>query len=112
MKKMYERERTQLLQTLMNQSRIRIINAIQENPLNISQIANVVGLDRSTIVYHLGLLSKVGLVNEEFKPLKAAHSTGVMGRFFRINGEKLTLAVKLATAEITEITPEIAWPKK
>lgn len=112
MEKIPEGERTQILQTLMNQSRIGIINAIMKSPLNVSQISKIVRLDRSTVVYHLGLLSKVGLVKEEAKPIKPAHSTGVMGRFFCINGERLTLAVKLATNEITGITPELEWPKK
>jgi len=103
-------EESLLVQAVLNQSRIKIIEAILNNPLNVSQISKKVNLDRSTVVYHLGLLSKVGLVDEETKPVKTAHSTGVMGRYFSVNEDTLKQAVKLVNEQMTELTPE--WPQK
>jgi predicted transcriptional regulator len=105
MEKLGVQERNKLLQAVMNQSRIKILDAVLENSLNVSQIAGVVSLDRSTVVYHLGLLSKVGLVTEETKPVKPAHSSGVMGRYFTVNKRKLGIAVELITKQISEINP-------
>ncbi len=111
MEKLSGQERNKLLQAVMNQSRIKILDAVLDNSLNISQIAGVVSLDRSTVVYHLGLLSKVGLVKEETKPVKPTRSTGVMGRYFTANKEKLGIAVELMTKQITAIYPDFPSQK-
>jgi len=96
-------EKNLLMRAFMNQSRLKILDAVCSVPKNISRIARETKMDRSTVVYHLGLLSKVGLVTEELRPIKPAGSTGVMGRYYKVNREKLREAIKLVEEQLKEI---------
>ena len=81
---------------LMSETRRKIIATIVKKPKHITQIAEELDLDRSTINYHLNLLEKVGLVTQQYELIKERRSPGRIGSFFSINSEKLEQAIELA----------------
>jgi DNA-binding transcriptional ArsR family regulator len=104
MVKQIEDDKADILQALMNSSRLQLLTFIEKNEkANVSQLSKAVNLDRSTVVYHMSLLNKVGLVTEQTIPIRPAHSTGIMGRYFSVNKEKLRIAVALLRKEISGI---------
>jgi len=104
MVKLNPEDKPDMLQAITNSSRLTMLAYLEKTKrANISQIAKAVGLDRSTVVYHLSLLSKVGLVEEQTVPIRPATSTGVIGRFFVLNTKNVSAAVELLTKELATI---------
>jgi DNA-binding transcriptional ArsR family regulator len=77
---------------LIQGERLRMITFLQKNKRNISELADETGLDRATVSYHLSILEKNGIVSSDYEMLTAPHSKGKIGRFYRINREKLAKA--------------------
>lgn len=103
---MVNNEKTDILQALMNSSRLKLLTFIEKNErANVSQLSKATNLDRSTVVYHMSLLNKVGIVKEQTIPIKPANSTGIMGRYFSIDKAKLSAAVELLQKELAGISP-------
>ena len=106
MAKQYTETEANMLQAIMNHSRLSVLAYLEKNDrANISQIARAINLDRSTVVYHLDLLGKVGLIKEESVPVKVAASTGIMGHYFVLDKDKVAIAIGLLRKELATIEP-------
>ena len=66
---MYDREAKRLLWYLFagsrgGENRIRIIDLIKEQPHNINQLAEALGVDYKAVQYHIGVLEKNNMVTK------------------------------------------------
>ena len=66
---MYDREAKRLLWYLFagssgGENRIKIINLIKEQPYNINQLAEALGIDYKAVQYHIGVLEKNNMVTK------------------------------------------------
>jgi len=85
----------------MSETRRNILVDIYNEPKHVSQIADDLKLDRSTISYHLNLLEKVGLVSQEYTQIKSPESPSRIGSFFSVNQEAVVRAVELAKSAVS-----------
>lgn len=95
---MEDRRRT-LKQAVLNTTRLNIIRELRIEPNHISGLASKLKMDRSTVAYHLNLLKKVGIVDNEYKPITNP-TPGWIGNYFHVVPKTLSEAVKLITEEI------------
>ena len=87
-----EENELNLARIILQEERLRIIKLLQKEQKNISDLAKETGQDRATVSSHLDLLERNGIVSSDYEMLKESHSKGKIGRFYRINQEKLTKA--------------------
>jgi DNA-binding transcriptional ArsR family regulator len=85
-----EENELNLARIILQEERLRLIKLLQKEQKNISDLAKETGQDRATVSYHLDILERSGIVNSDYEMLKESHSKGKIGRFYRINQEKLT----------------------
>lgn len=80
---------------------------LKENPkTHISEIAEKVNMDRSTVAYHLGLLEKLDLVKSEYVILKEPSSMGKAGRIYRVNEEEIRNISEAITKHLSDLSEE------
>ena len=96
-----EKDGILLAQAIMNKTRLEILDTLDE-PMHISGIAEKMGLDRSTVAYHLNLLKKVGIVSNEYRPLTNP-MRGWVGNYFIINREVLEEAIELVEKDFQKV---------
>ena len=82
-----------LIDTGMN--RKRVLKALSDKPSYISQLASALGMDRSTVSYHLAVMESVGLLNSHYEILRTPHSVGKAARVYSVNKAKLKEALKM-----------------
>ena len=97
-----------IARALMQKERLRMIGFIKEGKKNISEIADETRLDRATVSYHLSVLEGLGLVSSEYQMLKAPHSKGKIGRYYKVNKSALKRAFQAIEGlkdEMGSLTP-------
>lgn len=84
--------------------RIKILDFVADNPdLHISKIAKKIGMNRSTVSYHLGLLEKFSLVDSEYKILQPPHSVGKAGRIYRVNEKEIKKIAEAISKRLSDL---------
>lgn len=75
--------------------RAKILSFVADNPrLHAGQISKRLGMKRSKVAYHLGLLEKYNVVMSEYKILKEAGSKGKAARVYSINEKEIDKILK------------------
>jgi DNA-binding transcriptional ArsR family regulator len=99
-------------EALVDPARMRIVNAIVESPkreLYISQIVEATNMSRPTVVHHLRVLEKTGLVRSRYIILKQPSSKGRAARVFSVDQQKLAEAVKTLEQQFQKLLDRSAW---
>ncbi len=87
-------DETRLIRAVTQAERNKIIHHLQEGSKNISELAKLVKVDRTTVSYHLGVLEYTKVVKSNYKMLRVPHSMGKIGRYYTINSARLKAAKK------------------
>ena len=66
----------ELAHVIVEPARLKILRCLREKARYISQIADCVSMDRSTVSYHLGVLEKNGIIDSEYTILVQPASPG------------------------------------
>jgi len=74
-------------------NRIAILMSLQEKPKYISELIKETDIPRSTLVYHLSLFEKIGIVQSEYGIVKAGSI--VVGKQYSMNKPKLKETLKV-----------------
>jgi predicted transcriptional regulator len=86
-------------------SRIKILEFLKKNPkTHVSEIAEKMGMDRSTLAYHLGLLERMSLVKSTYVILKQPNSMGKAGRVYCINDDEVKKVSETVTKNLLELS--------
>ena len=89
-----------LIEVLLHEKRKKLIETLMGEKKYISDLARTTGLTRPTVCYHLDILQESGFVESEYVLLNNPHTPqkgtkGKVGRFYKLNEEKLQEAVKI-----------------
>ncbi len=86
------------LGAVLDDKALKLLLSLNEEPKYINQLADAIGLDRSTTSQHLRKLEEEGLVTSEYRIIKRPSSPGgIAARFYTVNPEKIsTLKKQLA----------------
>ena len=76
-------------------SRVHLVKALLDKPKYISQLAGALGMDRSTVSYHLAVMESVGLLDSHYEILQPPRSVGKAARVYSVNKAKLKEALDL-----------------
>lgn len=87
-------DESRLVRAVTQSERNKIIHQLQKSSKNISELAKLLDLDRTTISYHLGVLEYNKVVNSDYKMLVKPHSMGKIGRYYTVNEKRLKKAKK------------------
>ena len=79
----------QVIKALADVNRLRILNSLAQKPKYISSLADDLGLDRTTVAYHLALLQSADLLESHYEILEEPHSKGKAAHVYSINARKL-----------------------
>lgn len=82
----------QLARAISNEQRHRILEALQVQPMNISDLHRVTRLHRKTVSQHLNVLEKMGIVRHHYGPAKELQ--GRFGKYYYIDSNGFKEAVE------------------
>lgn len=82
-----------LVRAIMQKERRELLGHLFQGKKNISDLANLTGLDRATVSYHLGVLEHNKIVTSEYQMLTKPASMGKIGRYYSIHQDGLDLAI-------------------
>ena len=88
------KDEIRLIRAVTQAERNKMIHHLQKGRKNISELARLVNLDRTTVSYHLGVLEYTKVVKSNYKMLQVPHSKGKIGRYYTINKPRLKQAKK------------------
>jgi len=78
-----------LVRALVDTHRVQLIKALLKKPQYISQLADTVHLDRSTVSYNLAVLESAKIVESHYEILQEARSKGKAARVYKVNKARL-----------------------
>jgi len=89
-----DKDEIRLVRAVTQVERNKMIQYLLKGSKNISDLAKLVDLDRTTVSYHLGVLEYTKIVKSDYKMLQEPHSMGKIGRYYTINPVRLRKAKK------------------
>jgi predicted transcriptional regulator len=88
-----------LLDTLSNTTRLKIIECLSQKPKNVTEIVNVCGISQSAVSQHLAKLKESGIIDSVKKGREIVYHVKVK------SASKLPKVLKTINAELNKITP-------
>jgi len=88
-------DKWRLIRALADKHRKQLVDALLKKPQYISQLADTVKLDRSTVSYNLAVLESAKLLESHYEILQTARSKGKAARVYSVNRAKLKEALDL-----------------
>jgi len=93
-------EQRTLLDSVMKVERLKLLNALLENPDRyLSQLAEATHMDRGDVAYHISILQQAGIANPSYKrlrePKQEGNVPGEVVEIYPLNKKKMYEAVDL-----------------
>lgn len=79
----------QPLKAFADMKRIEILDSLLDKPKYISELADALKMDRTSVAYHLGVLESADLLQSHYEILEEPRSKGKAARVYSVNIDKL-----------------------
>ena len=94
-----------VLKALASETRLLILSLLTHNAMNVSELAQALGLPHSTVNFNLNQLQAAGLINVEYEPGTRGSQKLCSRRFDSVNFKLPGAAVETNTAQVTVNMP-------